>query len=234
MNNLIKALTVVAKNIPTIENMARDIAAKFFPEIDQPKFKLVKHTHPKWFGTTVGKWTGDGEVVITVSLQKSILEDEKTLHRVLAHEMIHVWQYQTIDLKKDKQKPSYAKTDFHGKTFIDMAARMNEVYGVDYVTKTSDMTYVESGQAEYFILVQPHAKGKFGVTKFIRPSKKQKEEIKNRIATKEAHVFKTKDTMFETAAPVKKYGGYSMFSKQEIHDKLAEIYEGTNLDRKFI
>ena len=233
--HLVKALyRCLALSTSDLTRIAKEIADKFFPEIQIPKFKLVKHTHPKWLGSTQAKWVGEAEPEITVSIQKSIIDDEKTLHRVMAHEMIHVWQYQTIDLKKEKQLPKYAQTDFHGKTFTDMAAKMNAVYGKDYVTKTSDLTYVESGQAEYLIIVQPHDDKRYGVSKVVRPSKVQKEEIKKRIDTREAHVFKTKDAMFNSAAPLKKYGGYSVFNKQEVHDKLAEIYKGANLDRKFV
>lgn len=234
MKNLVRILHVLANNIPTIQKMAKEIANKFFPDIKQPSFKIARHTHVKWLGNTKAKWVEDSDPVITVYIQKSILGDEKTLHRVLAHEMIHVWQYQTIDIKKEKELPKYAQTDFHGKTFEDMAAKMNAEYGKDYVNKTSDMSYIESGQMEFYILIQPHDDKRYGVTRFVRPSKKQKEEIKKRIGTKDAHVFKTKDSMFEGATPVKKYGGYSVYKKQEIHDKLKEIYEGENLDRKFL
>ena len=214
-----------------IKRMAEDIIDRFFPEVEMPEFKIVKHTNPKYLGITRFRAKSGEKPKIIVELQKSILEDKRTLHRTLAHEMIHVWQYSSPGIYE--QLLESKKSIGHGKTFWEMANKMNAVYGDNYITETSDLTDVITKDQEFYVVVQPHNKDIFGVTKFIRPSTKQKEELQRRITEQNAHVFKTKEELFLKAADLKKFGGYSIFENKEIQQKLADMYNQANLDSKF-
>ena len=243
---LITALTkILAKySLSDIERMAKEIIGKFFPNLKMPVFRIVHHTLPKYLGKAkyrakyITKGDGRKELVskIIVEIQNSILDDERTLFRTVAHELIHVWQYNNPDVFDPSSGRFTHGENAHGKAFTGMAANMNAVYGPDYVTETSDALDVISQEKEFFIIIQPHEKtNKFGMTKVVRPSKEQKIEIADRIQNKKAHVFKTKDATFETVSNIKQYGGYSVFKNDEAQSKIADIYQNhKNYDALFI
>jgi hypothetical protein len=228
---------IASYSIPEIQKMAQGIINQFFPEVEMPEIKIVNHTFPTYVGITRFRQKKDYEPTIVVELQKSILDDERTLHRTLAHELIHVWQYSNADIRE--KLLSGAKSEDHGKSFNLMADKMNAVYGENYITKTSDATDIITQEKEFYILIQPHKEpnqskaNKFGVTKFNRPSKAQKAEIQKRLLEEGGHVFKTKEKLFSRSADLKPFGGYSIY-KDEVQNRLSEIYSGPNQDKLFL
>jgi hypothetical protein len=224
--------SVASYSVSDIKKMAQEIINRFFPEVNMPDIKIIKHTHPTYLGNTRFQQKSGQEPKITIEFQQSILDDERTIHRTLAHELIHVWQYSMPDIR-DKMLGSDGKYEGHGKSFKLMADKMNSHYGENYVTERSDATDVITQEKEFYILIQPHKDNFFGVTKFSRPSEKQKIEIQRRIQENQAHVFKTKEKLFSKAADVKKYGGYSVYENKELQDRLAEMYKMPNIDAKF-
>jgi hypothetical protein len=228
---------IATYSIAEIQKMAQGIINQFFPEVEMPEIKIVNHTFPTYVGITRFRQKKDYAPTIVVELQKSILDDERTLHRTLAHELIHVWQYSNADIRE--KLLSGAKSEDHGKSFNLMADKMNAVYGENYITKTSDATDIITQEKEFYILIQPHKEtnqskaNKFGVTKFTRPSKAQKAEIQKRLLEQGGHVFKTKEKLFSRSADLKPFGGYSIY-KDEVQDRLSEIYSGPNQDKLFL
>lgn len=227
---LIAALQrVLAANLTNIHRISRELIRDFFPDLNEPDYKIVNNTIPKWLGRAKGVWEQGELKTVTVSIQKAILDDEDTLRRVLAHELVHCWEYQSVPYRKLKMQ-----NDGHGRFFKEEAARLNSKLGPDYVTTTSDQSYVMSEQKPFYILIQPHGK-KHGVSRFIRPSKNIKEEITKRVEQLNAHVFETKDADFGQAVALKKYGGYSIFRDAAVLEKLRKIYEEEdNIDSKFM
>lgn len=234
-NLIIAVLKILAAEpgISELKRIAQEIIDKFFPELELPEFKIVRNTVPKWLGmcTTSHK---DNRYATTIQIQKAILGDAKTLHRVLAHELIHYWELsnpeyfdKSLELKKYR-----IHHNPHGKTFKSMADKINAVYGKEYVTETSNLSYTLNETQEFFIIIQPFDK-KYGVTKAIRPSKNQKIEIAKRIAEDNGHVFKTRDLAFHNTANIDKYGGFSVYKDDNIQTKLAELYASKNVDDLF-
>ena len=221
-------------NVSDLKRIAVEILNKFFPDLEPPKFKIVHNTIPKWLGRCVTKRV-NGELTTIIEIQKGILNDEKTLHRVLAHELIHYYLHtdkERMD-KEFKWKKYRLSSNPHGKEFKDLADKMNAVYGEDYVTDISNLSYVVESTKEFYIIIEPHTDKKLGVTKSVRPSREQKREIENRIENKKAHVFKSKDESFYNVADIKKYGGYSVFKDEDMQNKLTEMYNSKNLDHLF-
>jgi len=231
---LVRALKKIlaSYSISDIQSMAQGIINQFFPEIEMPEIRIINHTHPTYIGNTKFVQKKDEKPTLTVELQKSILDDERTVHRTLAHELIHVWQYSNADIR-EKLLSSEGRYEQHGKSFNLMADKINAVYGKGYITEKSDATDVISQEKEFYILIQPHKDGIFGVTKFLRPSEKQKKEIQRRLQEGKAHIFKTKEKLFTNATDLNRFGGYSIYSNEDLQARLAEMYEMPNLDNKF-
>lgn len=226
---------VEASNVSDLKIMAKEIINKFFPELDAPEFKIVHNTIPKWLGlcrTTLK----DGVLSTVISIQKSILNDEETLHRVLCHELIHCFLHhhmENFEREIRLKKLGLSKSSSHGKEFHEIANKMNATFGKDYVTEKSNLSYVVEDTKDYFIIIEPYKENLYGVTKTVRPSKKQELEIANRIQNKNAHVFQTKDATFKDVSDIKKYGGFSVYKDQSMQEKLAEMYNSENIDHLF-
>jgi hypothetical protein len=189
--------------------VAQRLLDRFFSEhgLPMPKLTFVNRVSARWLARC--KWFR-GAQNTEMEIQKSALGNEKTLERVLAHELIHHWQY----LRTDQYAAlSMAKLGFqpdgHGPEFEQYAAKINAVMGPGYVSKTSDQSYDTSEVPQFYILVQPHTGGRFGYTVTLRPSAQQKIEIADRIAAKQARLFRITDGQFWMGAiPIKRNGGY--------------------------
>ena len=192
-----------------ITSIIQKLLDRFFGEHDlpMPKLKFVNRMSARYLARC--KWY-KGADNTEVEIQKAVLGDEKTLTRVLAHELIHHWQY----LRTDQFTAlSLAKLGFspdgHGPEFDQYAAKINAVMGAGYVSKTSDQSFDTSEVPPFYILVQPHGNGQYGYSVALRPSAKQKVEIQDRILNKQARLFRSTDgRLFIGATTIKKFGGY--------------------------
>jgi len=221
---------IIQSNAGLINAIYKELQSQFFPELEDVTIKIANHATPKWLGRAYSTEDKNGKLTSNViELQKAILGNEKTLRRVLAHELIHSWEYQSVPRKKRDK-------DGHGKFFLEQAAIINKKLGADFVTPLSDQDYEWEVSKPYHIVIQPHKDtGKFGVTKFVRPTSDIKEEITKRVVQQEAHVFKTKDRTFTNVMTIKKYEGYNLYKDEAIQEKLKKIYESEKpLDEKFI
>lgn len=96
----------------------------------------------------------------TITIQRRVLGDERTLERVVAHEMVH--HAEAVSMSADDLERMRAgllvgiRPDAHGKDFLERAARVNAVMGPDFVTVKSDQAYVESeNERPYELLIVP-------------------------------------------------------------------------------
>jgi hypothetical protein len=192
-----------------VTTLVREILDRFFGDQDlpTPKLKFSNSTSARWLARC--KWYPNSDNS-EIEVQKSALGDEKTLRRVLTHELIHHWQYlrtdqfQAVALAKLGVNP-----EGHGTDFMQYAAKINATMGADYVSKTSDQSYDTSEVPAFYILVQPHSDGRLGYSVALRPSAKQKVEIHDRIMNKQGKLFRITDGRFWMgAAPIKRLGGY--------------------------
>lgn len=205
------------------EAKARRFLAKYFPDanLPMPVFKVVRHTNPKWNGRCVYRF---GETS-TIELQKRILGDDKTLDRILAHELIHHADF-LLNLKGANARAARNR-EGHGKFFREAAERVNAAMGKDYVTEKSDATYVaEDKLVDFYVLIEKHPdkSGRYMFAKALRPSSKQQQYIERHAADKGAKLIKSKDRKFlEGVADIGK--GWSV-PKDEFQDLLKTMYEG--------
>jgi len=206
------------------EAKARRFLDKYFPDanLPMPAFKVVRHTNPKWNGRCIYRLGGSNS---TIELQKRILGDDKTLDRILAHELIHHADF-LLNLKNESAR--YARSrDGHGKFFREAAERVNAVMGKDYVTEKSDATYVaEDKLVDFYVLIEPHPgkSGQYMFAKALRPSSKQQEYIARHVADRGAKLIKSKDRKFlEGVADIGK--NWSV-PRDEFQDLLKTMYQG--------
>lgn len=197
-----------------IKTLITNILKRFFSQfhLPIPKIDIVNDPHSDWLGRCEIK---PHEQNTTLFLQKRALEDKKTVERIVAHELIHHWDF--LINQNDEG---------HGTNFKKMEAKINSVMGKDFVTEKSDMTYQTVSEQAYYLLITPvpHSQ-KYGFSWAVRPSQEQKEEIKNKVGTEKAKLFKSKDERFLSGEKIRKYGDISIPKLEELENILKDLYE---------
>lgn len=200
-----------------IKTLMANILKRFFSQfhLPIPKIQIVHDEHSDWLGRCEIK---QHEQNTTIFLQKRALEDKKTVERVVAHELIHHWDF-LINQNFEHEG--------HGTNFKKMEAKINSAMGKDFVTEKSDMTYQTVLEQDYYLLITPLPTGhiKYGWNWASRPSQQQKDEIKNRIATENSRLFKSKDERFLSGEKIRKYGNISYPKIEELEEILKDLYE---------
>jgi hypothetical protein len=202
-----------AVSVMQVETSVKKILNKFFKEynLPMPRIKIANSLTAKWLGRDVYK---SGDTNTQLEVQKRITDDEKTLDRILTHELIHHWEFLILNPNADA-KNSYiqkankiyqGKQTSHGKPFRDWSAKINSVMGKDYVTEVSDSTYVlTSLDKDYYVLITPFPNiNRLGWAWAVRPSSTQWQIIKYNIENRNSKLFKTRDDRFLRGTKIKR------------------------------
>lgn len=151
-----------------LKQAARDlspIAAVFLRLLDPegkyplPKISITNRAGMDWLGRILSQLSGDGRVVTGVNgevqIQRGALEDDRTLHRVLAHEIVHyVVEWELFNgVPYEDVRGLKSKEGMHGPKFLEVAGRLNALYGADFITVTSDESYAYKHKEVYLFVV---------------------------------------------------------------------------------
>jgi len=225
-----------AVSVMHVETSIKKFLDKFFKEynLPMPRIKIVNRMTAGWLGRDVYEPRIDKNNT-TMEIQKSITNDEKTLDRVIAHELIHHKDFITRYGHPEQGKENWDKhlthrrlgfkSDGHGKEFQEWAAKINAVMGKDYVTEKSDTSYVVEITKDYFLLIMPTSKGaeQYGWAWALKPSTEQKSVIQNKIM-EGGRLFMSRDERWMSGAKIKKYGGMSVPTKEDGKSALKDLY----------
>jgi hypothetical protein len=122
-------------------------------ELPMPRFAVVNGLTYKWNGIAIHE---DG--ITTIKYQKRIATDERTLNRIIAHEICHAWAYWKAWTLRE-----YPEGHGRGHKPISCwaiaAAIINRQEGSDFVTERSDETYVETNEKSFWVYLEYGATG---------------------------------------------------------------------------
>jgi hypothetical protein len=194
-----------------------------------PEIEIHDNLGSKWFALTV--WHPSRPGTSTIQVQRAVLDDARTVERIIAHEMIHHVNFLRMTVA-ERAMLKYAKgslSDDHGRKFQEMAALINAEMGEDFVTEKSDEDFkVTPNDKTFFVLIEPVHMGRMlGWSWAAKLSKQAKEEIERRTGSLEDIVLvETKDVRFTKGVKIKRYGGCSV-PKADSEDaaELASLYE---------
>lgn len=176
----------LAHTTTTLQTLAKKLLKKYFRDLGPlptPTFKIENNPKSRWLGRC--EFNPKKPDTTSIKIQRSILGDERTVRRVLAHELIH-----HVTFLKD---PASARTDKgHGALFQKLAAKINAIEGPNFVGKKSDETYVEQVDQDFYLLVQPIKPGTLGYGWAQRLSSEQKKLV-TRYLKAGGRLFKSKD-----------------------------------------
>jgi len=147
---------------------ARAYLSRYWSDLPMPSFKMVKRMGVRWLGRT--KWRSDSPDNTIIELNVHALPTQEKMDQVVAHELIHHWQF----LKEDYGSLSgnLFKMLAHGSSFDKWAAKINSWKGPNYVTEKSNEMI--GGEApEFIVLIKQVSPGSYGWMWAKRPSAKQ-------------------------------------------------------------
>lgn len=240
-NKWIAQGSVMAANEKSVGDLglAKKIMHELMPvlgvQLPEPELKIVNQPRANWLGQDNwqlrienGKWSWDETT--TISLQRSILNDENTLRRIIAHELCHHAEALTTSLEKAKEQEAKGlgewgfkefsrylrRSNGHGPEWRKYAQKFNAKYGADFVTEKSDESYAVEEQElrPYHILLKRDYDGKLAYEVSSRISPKMKRQLDRMAQDKEGTEYRltqTNDRRF--------YEGHLIGSYYWVHPK---------------
>lgn len=191
-------------SVSDITALAKKFLNLYFKDenLPVPIIKIRNNVASKWLGMC--KWAR-GSKNTTIEIQKSIVDNEKSLSRVLIHELVHHWVFLT------------SPTDHgHDGPWLKKAEELNKTLGAGYISRTSDESYERNGKEYYLIITNQNV---FMST--VSPSVMQKEKISRAIKERDARIFRSNDPYFAGVT------SFSSTSSPEQNKKLKDIYDSS-------
>jgi 2'-5' RNA ligase/GNAT superfamily N-acetyltransferase len=185
-------------------------------QLPEPELKIVNQPRAGWLGRDTwrvgyergyGNWTwGDNT---RIDIQRSILNDEDTLRRIIAHELCHHAVALTTSTEKIKEEKArgtgewgyknfvrWMQSSGHGTEWKQWASKYNAKYGADFVTEKSDESYAveELELRPYHILLKRDYDGKLAYESSSRITPKMKRHLDRMAQDKEGTEYRLTQT----------------------------------------
>jgi GNAT superfamily N-acetyltransferase len=231
-------------DLQKIDTIVNELMTVLKPGLPTPKIKINNQQGNTlgfchWqYGLKEGKpfWWGNTEIEI----QKRVTTDERTLRRILAHELAHsedflvneVAALEKYGYQTYKMMRGFNKDGGHGAGWMAVANRFNAKYGAGFVTKTSDQDIItdDTNLRPFYVLVSSGASGdKLGWQISLRLSPKQKEYLGKCADGKMTYPKKlfmsTDPTLLKLGAPMVMYGGSSIPKTDDQKFRLKELWD---------
>lgn len=190
---------------------------------ERPVIKLRSNLGSKWLGRS--SWSSKRPNTTILELQQSILGDDRTLERVIAHEMIHHRDAIAISAEDIVLMGLGIKPESHGATFREGAAQINAVMGPGFVTEVSDKEYSHAPSTKkFFVLITPLPDGRLGWTWAARLGAAAKGWA-DELVMKGSRLVQTTDDRWARGRKIVRYGGYSVPKDSQETALLRQLYE---------
>ena len=213
--------------MPSIDDRLDGYVTKYMGILDiageRPVVKLRSNLGSSWLGRST--WSSKNPHTTLLEIQQSILGEDRTLERVIAHEMIHHRDALAISADTMALIRIGIKPEAHGASFREGADRINAVMGPEFVTAVSDKQYVQAPSGKKFVvLITPLPDGRLGYSWAARLGPEAKGWVDEKIARGSRLVYTT-DDRWARGAKIKRYGGYAIPKDADDVARLQELYE---------
>ena len=190
---------------------------------ERPIVKLRSNLGSKWLGRST--WSSKRPHSTILELQQAILGDDRTLERVIAHEMIHHRDALAISANDIVLMGVGIKPEAHGASFREGAARINAVMGPGFVTEVSDKEYSHApSKKKFFVLITLLPDGRLGWTWAARLGAAAKDWADELVA-RGSRLVQTTDDRWTRGRKMVRYGGYSVPRESQEAELLRQLYE---------
>jgi hypothetical protein len=200
----------------------------------RPNFKIVDNLGSDWLGRTTFS-TRNTETTI-IEIQASVLDDLPTLERIVAHEIVHHWEFLArMDPRDFLLFKIGIKPPSHGPSFQEGAAMINAVKGDGFVTVGSDRTYVVRKStrpfyllitsSRYYVSRRDSERSPFGYAWAARIGPRNREKI-DRVLSEGGKLVRIADDRFTHGPRIERWGKIAVpEAGSETAIELARLFE---------
>lgn len=143
-----------------------------------PSIAIRNHLSSGWLGRCHFRLHESGTRLNLMEIQKRTMHDERTLDRVIAHEMCHHAEFLAFTEKDIVLLKAGVRRTSHGAPWQRFADKVNRVMGKDYVTVVSDASVVLAPETKPFLLLIAEIRpGRLGFSVSVRITHKVKETL---------------------------------------------------------
>jgi hypothetical protein len=190
---------------------------------ERPIVKLRSNLGSTWLGRDT--WSPSRPHTTLLEIQSSIAGDDRTLERVVAHEMVHHRDSLAITAHEIAMLKVGIKPESHGASFREGAARINAIMGPDFVTTVSDKEYKHAPSSkEFVVLITPVSRGRFGFAWAARLGPKAKDVV-DELVGRGSRMVHTTDVRWTKGVKIARYGGCSVPKDDQDIELLRQLYE---------
>ena len=149
----LRGVTAGADDFGLVQKILAEMMPVLQSGLPKPEMKISNSPRAGWLGRDTWRITYDTKTQQTgwsdttvIEVQKSIVGNEETLRRVIAHELCH-HEDSLVNEKPELERlgfPTYRRLRSgtgHGAKWKAIAAKFNARYGADFVTEKSDQSY---------------------------------------------------------------------------------------------
>lgn len=184
-----------------------------------PKIVIRDNLSSNWLGRCT--WRNGHENVMEI--QARALIDERTLERIVAHEMAHHAEYLALTEQDIARVKVGLRPPSHGAQWKELAAKINAVAGAGFVTKNSDVDFVLTKETKpYLVLIWQIDSSTLGYAIGVRLSPRMKSFTDRRFA-EGAKLIETTDATW-TKGP-KIGGGWAVPRDPDEKERLQKMYD---------
>ena len=190
---------------------------------DRPVVELRDNLGVRWLGRST--WSARTPGTTLLELQRSITGDDRTLERVVAHEMIHHRDALAMSEGDLARLRVGIRPDPHGASFREGAALVNAVMGPGFVTELSDQEYsrAPSGRT-ILVLITPLPGGRLGWTWAARLGDQARGWV-DELTARGSRLVQATDDRWARGRRIARYGSYSLPRDGEEADLLRRMYD---------
>ena len=190
---------------------------------ERPVVELRDNLGSRWLGRST--WSSRRPHTTLLELQRSIAGDDRTLERVVAHEVIHHRDALALSEVDRALLAVGVRPESHGASFREGAARVNAVTGPGFVTEVSDREYRRApSQRSFLVLITPLPGGRLGWTWAARLGDQASGWV-DELAARGSRLVRTTDDRWARGRRIVRYGGYSVPRDEEEAGLLRRMYD---------
>jgi hypothetical protein len=196
-------------------------------DVEEPDIVVQDNVGSRWLGRWSMKWKNDLPGRPLIQIQRAVLSDQRTLERVVAHEVVHHAQYLRMDPSEFNLLRLGIRPIGHGTSFHEIAAILNERVGAGFVTAKSDQEYVVTPSGRrILLLISPTRIGRLGWQWATRLGPKAHDWVQRKIS-EGARLVEAYDSDFIwTSGPrIEAWKGWAMPPDEEATARLRDLYE---------
>ncbi len=250
---LLEDLNTISSNVNAISLQETVDHNQFLNELNDkvyggalkiPSVKYLTSSRGNYLGRAIMKVertvaTGQVNTSMWIEIQKRVIPDDELHKSVLAHESIHIYQYQNME-PQDQVRYARGTLNFdgHGATFLPWMEKINALYGKDFVTVQGHYSEKTPSKSFYAVLAKAKRDGRISVGTFMKMTPKIRHHIerindmvKKGVGYEGMKIIKTNDDTLLQASVVSQ--GMSIFTDQAEQDKLKKMYDEGESEFRF-